>query len=84
MRAWRKMKTRRMSPTKDVFSWRLRPVVLVFPTLAAGEDELGFGPASFQIEQNIGAWRSLVARSVRDRKAGGSNPLAPTNIIVSL
>jgi hypothetical protein len=26
----------------------------------------------------FGAWRSLVARSVRDRKVGGSNPLAPT------
>jgi acylphosphatase len=25
-----------------------------------------------------GAWRSLVARTVRDRKVGGSNPLAPT------
>ena len=28
----------------------------------------------------IGAWRSLVARTVRDREAGGSNPLAPTNL----
>ena len=27
----------------------------------------------------IGAWRSLVARTVRDREVGGSNPLAPTN-----
>ncbi len=25
-----------------------------------------------------GAWRSLVARSVRDAEVGGSNPLAPT------
>src|SRR5262249_54076907 len=29
---------------------------------------------------NHGAWRSLVARSVRDRKVGGSNPLAPTHL----
>ena len=27
---------------------------------------------------SVGAWRSLVARSVRDAEAGGSNPLAPT------
>jgi hypothetical protein len=26
----------------------------------------------------VGAWRSLVARSVRDAEVGGSNPLAPT------
>ena len=26
---------------------------------------------------NFGAWRSLVARTVRDREVGGSNPLAP-------
>ncbi len=26
----------------------------------------------------FGAWRSLEARAVRDRKVGGSNPLAPT------
>ena len=25
-----------------------------------------------------GAWRSLVARTVRDRKVAGSNPVAPT------
>ena len=30
----------------------------------------------------VGAWLSLVERSVRDREVGGSNPLAPTiNII---
>ena len=28
-----------------------------------------------------GAWRSLVARTVRDRKVGGSNPLAPTSFL---
>jgi hypothetical protein len=26
----------------------------------------------------IGAWLSLVERTVRDREVGGSNPLAPT------
>ncbi len=26
----------------------------------------------------VGAWRSLVARIVRDDEVGGSNPLAPT------
>ncbi len=28
---------------------------------------------------NVGAWLSLVERTVRDREVGGSNPLAPTN-----
>jgi hypothetical protein len=27
---------------------------------------------------SVGAWRSLVARIVRDDEVGGSNPLAPT------
>ena len=27
---------------------------------------------------NVGAWLSLVERSVRDREVGGSNPIAPT------
>ena len=27
----------------------------------------------------VGAWLSLVERSVRDREVGGSNPLAPTS-----
>jgi hypothetical protein len=27
---------------------------------------------------SLGAWRSLVARIVRDDEVGGSNPLAPT------
>jgi hypothetical protein len=26
----------------------------------------------------VGAWLSLVERTVRDREVGGSNPLAPT------
>ena len=33
---------------------------------------------------NVGAWLSLVERSVRDREVGGSNPLAPTNHINNL
>jgi serine/threonine protein kinase len=34
----------------------------------------------------FGAWLSLVERLVRDQEAGGSNPLAPTNLsfVVSL
>ena len=30
------------------------------------------------IHSLVGAWLSLVERSVRDREVGGSNPLAPT------
>ena len=30
---------------------------------------------------NVGAWLSLVERTVRDREVGGSNPLAPTKNI---
>src|SRR4051794_28821020 len=29
---------------------------------------------------SVGAWRSLVARIVRDDEVGGSNPLAPTRM----
>jgi hypothetical protein len=32
----------------------------------------------------IGAWLSLVERSVRDREVVGSNPIAPINIINKL
>ena len=32
----------------------------------------------------VGAWLSLVERTVRDREVGGSNPLAPTNYINTL
>src|SRR5215213_1366049 len=31
-----------------------------------------------QLVRFVGAWLSLVERSVRDREVGGSNPLAPT------
>jgi hypothetical protein len=34
--------------------------------------------------QPIGAWLSLVERSVWDREVGGSNPLAPINEIKKL
>src|SRR5688572_32942444 len=30
------------------------------------------------MSRDIGAWLSLVERTVRDREVGGSNPLAPT------
>ena len=29
----------------------------------------------------VGAWLSLVERTVRDREVGGSNPLAPTKLL---
>jgi hypothetical protein len=32
----------------------------------------------------VGAWLSLVERSVRDREVGGSNPLAPTKNLLSI
>src|SRR5687767_9419605 len=31
------------------------------------------------MSRRVGAWLSLVERTVRDREVGGSNPLAPTN-----
>ena len=37
------------------------------------------GPSGFDYSRVfVGAWLSLVERSVRDREVGGSNPLAPT------
>ena len=36
-------------------------------------------PRGLQPRAQVGAWRSLVARCVRDAKVGGSNPLAPTS-----
>ena len=35
-------------------------------------------------ETTFGAWLSLVERLVRDQEAGGSNPLAPTNLFKQL
>jgi hypothetical protein len=31
--------------------------------------------------ERVGAWLSLVERTVRDREVGGSNPLAPTKLL---
>ena len=31
-----------------------------------------------RLKFDVGAWLSLVERTVRDREVGGSNPLAPT------
>ena len=33
------------------------------------------------MQRYVGAWLSLVERTVRDREVGGSNPLAPTKIL---
>ena len=38
-----------------------------------------YHPQDLSNEHSVGAWRSLVARIVRDDEVGGSNPLAPTN-----
>ncbi len=52
-----------------------------------GRLQIGFGDSltvdnSFPIiHLLVGAWLSLVERSVRDREVGGSNPLAPTTIV---
>ena len=32
----------------------------------------------------IGAWRSLAARLLWEQEVGGSNPLAPTNLIYNI
>ena len=37
-----------------------------------------YHPQALSNEHSVGAWRSLVARIVRDDEVGGSNPLAPT------
>ena len=37
-------------------------------------------PRPLQRALSVGAWRSLVARIVRDDEVGGSNPLAPTRL----
>jgi hypothetical protein len=41
---------------------------------------LGASPCGFDshLRHHVGAWLSLVERSVRDAEVGGSNPLAPT------
>ena len=41
---------------------------------------LCYHPQALYNEHSVGAWRSLVARIVRDDEVGGSNPLAPTRL----
>src|SRR4029077_8304441 len=43
-----------------------------------GGTSLGYHPPALYNGHPVGAWRSLVARIVRDDEVGGSNPLAPT------
>ncbi len=37
-----------------------------------------YGKLDIIVKSGNGAWRSLVARFVRDEEAAGSNPVAPT------
>ena len=46
--------------------------------LGHGVSTCCFLPSVCYLER-VGAWLSLVERTVRDREVGGSNPLAPTN-----
>ena len=48
------------------------------------EGDLSAIPALRGTEDRVGAWLSLVEHLVRDQGVGGSNPLAPTNIIKHL
>jgi hypothetical protein len=34
------------------------------------------------IDFSVGAWRSLAARLLWEQEVGGSNPLAPTNVLI--
>ena len=45
-------------------------VVWCYPRIEFAFELINFKP--------VGAWLSLVERTVRDREVGGSNPLAPT------
>src|SRR5688500_7971210 len=53
--------------------WARNCVLTKFDTLTA----LPYYQQAFRLD--VGAWLSLVERTVRDREVGGSNPLAPTN-----
>ena len=55
---------------------RLSPFPIIQPAFE-GLDRRRFSP----YKGDVGAWLSLVERSVRDREVGGSNPLAPTKNI---
>jgi hypothetical protein len=48
--------------------------------LAARPGPLLSSAGSVATSTSVGAWRSLVARIVRDDEVGGSNPLAPTKL----
>ncbi len=51
-------------------------------SLAASRENrklVGNSSSHFTVPQQVGAWRSLVARFVRDEEAVGSNPAAPTS-----
>ena len=48
-----------------------------FPDLHPGKGS-AVGAAFVAAGASVGAWRSLVARIVRDDEVGGSNPLATT------
>ena len=73
-------------PSHVTLSWsasltRLPP----FPIISKHFGEMLRIPKHFRNEPKmllsleIGAWLSLVERTVRDREVGGSNPLAPTS-----
>ena len=49
-------------------------------TLAAPPSRGLSSAGSVKTSIPVGAWRSLVARIVRDDEVGGSNPLAPTKL----
>ena len=51
--------------------------------LAARSGPLLSSAGSVKRAPSVGAWRSLVARIVRDDEVGGSNPLAPTKLTCS-
>ena len=50
------------------------------PAMAASSGSLLSSAGSVKRALSVGAWRSLVARIVRDDEVGGSNPLAPTKL----
>src|SRR6266542_3377217 len=62
-----------------------RTVLPLVPTAASAT--VRYHPGALSNGHSVGAWRSLVARIVRDDEVVGSNPLAPTkptNLAVEL